>query len=81
MSTADVQFVTNDAGETTSVLVPIALWKEMASELETRHLLRHEAMRKRLLEARAEEDGYTLEETIAKVEEAGQTTSASGAAA
>jgi len=31
----DIQLVSNEAGELTAVIVPIALWREIASERET----------------------------------------------
>jgi hypothetical protein len=34
---ADIQIVSNEAGEPTAVIVPIALWKEIASERMTWH--------------------------------------------
>ncbi len=42
MSDADIQMVSNDAGEPTAVIVPIALWNEIASERETAYLLKSE---------------------------------------
>lgn len=35
MPDADIQIVSNEAGEPTAVIVPIALWREIASERET----------------------------------------------
>jgi hypothetical protein len=43
----------NEAGEPTAVLVPIELWREIASERETAYLLKPETMRHRLLAALA----------------------------
>lgn len=51
MSETDIQVVTNEAGQPTAVIVPIALWNEIASERETAYLLRSDAMRERLLGA------------------------------
>jgi len=39
VSETDVQFVSNEAGEPTALIVPIELWREIASERETAHLL------------------------------------------
>ena len=47
----DIQVVSNEAGEATAVIVPVALWKEIASERETAYLLKSEGMRQRLLAA------------------------------
>ncbi|MBE2186947.1 MAG: prevent-host-death protein [Rhodothermales bacterium] len=53
MELTNVQIVTNEDGEQTAVLVPIDVWREVESWLETAHLLRSDAMRERLLAARA----------------------------
>ncbi len=45
MSKAGLQVVSNEAGEPTGVIVPIALWKEIASERETAYLLKSESIR------------------------------------
>jgi antitoxin YefM len=45
---AEIQIVPNEAGEPTAVIVPIALWKEIASERETAYLLKSETMQQRL---------------------------------
>jgi hypothetical protein len=44
-SEADIQIVSNEARELTAVIVPIALWKEIAAERETAGLLKSETMR------------------------------------
>jgi hypothetical protein len=46
---AEVQFVSNEAGEPTAVLVPIELWREISSERETAYLLKSETIRQYLL--------------------------------
>ncbi len=66
-STAEIQFVANAAGKTVSVLVPIELWREIESERETAYLLSSETMKRRLLEARARQDGLSLEEACEKL--------------
>jgi hypothetical protein len=38
VSDADIQVVSNETGEPTAVIVPIALWKEIASARETAYL-------------------------------------------
>jgi hypothetical protein len=40
VSEADIQVVSDEAGEPTAVIVPIALWKEIASEREAAYLLK-----------------------------------------
>jgi PHD/YefM family antitoxin component YafN of YafNO toxin-antitoxin module len=64
---ADIQLVTNEAGQPTAVIVPIALWREIASERETAHLLRSETMRQRLLAALEREGGVPLDDAVAKL--------------
>jgi antitoxin YefM len=62
MNTTDVQYVSNEAGQTVAVIVPIQLWRELESEKETAYLLQSEAMKKRLLEAKDRQSGMSLEE-------------------
>ena len=52
MGQLSIQYVTDENGNTTSVIVPIELWREIESERETAYLLKSETMKKRLLEAR-----------------------------
>lgn len=67
MSEADIQVVSNEAGEPTAVIVPIALWKEIASERETAYLLKSETMRQRLKVALERESGMPIEDAVAKL--------------
>ena len=67
MENAEVQIVSNEAGEPTAVIVPIALWREIASERETAYLLRSEAMKQRLLAAAQRQDGLSLEAVLEKL--------------
>ena len=67
MSDADIQVVSNEAGEPTAVIVPIALWREIASERETAYLLKSEPMRQRLLAALERGSGVPLDDAIAKL--------------
>ncbi|HET6567274.1 MAG TPA: hypothetical protein VFG50_04855 [Rhodothermales bacterium] len=64
MSDPSVQYVANTEGEITAVLVPIEVWHEIASELETEHLLGTPVMQERLLRALGEEGGTPLEEVL-----------------
>jgi PHD/YefM family antitoxin component YafN of YafNO toxin-antitoxin module len=57
-SNDDVQFVLDADGHVSAVIVPIALWQEMASD--TDYLLRNPVMRKRLLAARSRNGGVPL---------------------
>lgn len=67
MSEAEIQVVTDEAGQPTAVIVPIALWKEIASERETAYLLKSEAMRQRLLAALERASGVPLDDAVAKL--------------
>ena len=67
MPDADIQIVSNEAGEPTAVSVPIALWREIASERETAYLLRSETMKRRLLAAAERQGGLSLEAVIGKL--------------
>ena len=64
MANAEIQIVTNEAGEPTAVLVPIELWREIESERETAYLLKSETMKQRLLAARQRQDGISLAEIM-----------------
>src|SRR5437763_443859 len=61
MANAEIQIVSNEAGEPTAVLVPIELWREIESERETAYLLQSETMKQRLLAAKQRQDGISLE--------------------
>lgn len=67
MREADIQIVSNEAGEPTAVIVPIELWREIASERETAYLLKSEPMRQRLLAALERRGGISLDEATAKL--------------
>ena len=67
MPDTDIQIVSNEAGEPTAVIVPIELWREIASERETAYLLRSEAMKRRLLAAAQRQDGLSLDTVIEKL--------------
>ena len=67
MPDPDIQIVSNDAGEPTAVIIPIELWREIASERETAYLLKSDAMRKRLLAAVQRKDGLSLEVVLEKL--------------
>lgn len=61
MRNTDIQIVSDEAGEPTAVLVPIELWREIASERETAYLLRSDTMKRRLLAAAERKGGLSLE--------------------
>lgn len=64
---AQVQYVSDEEGREVSVIVPIELWREIASERETAYLLKSEAMKKRLLEAKNRTEGVSLEDARAQL--------------
>lgn len=61
MSKSSVQYITDDEGKITGVIVPIDLWNEIESEEETAYLLKSETMKRRLLEAKVRNEGVPLE--------------------
>jgi antitoxin YefM len=63
----DIQIVSNEAGEPTAVLVPIELWREIASERETAYLLGSETMKQRLLAAAQRTGGLPLDAVVEKL--------------
>lgn len=63
----DIQYVSDAEGKPVGVLVPIDLWREIASERETAYLLESEAMRQRLLEAKNRTEGMSLEAARAQL--------------
>jgi hypothetical protein len=62
-----VQYVSDANGNTLSVIVPIELWREIESEKETAYLLKSEAMKRRLLDAKERQEGISIEEARAKL--------------
>ena len=52
MDDSQVQYISDDAGKVTGVILPIQLWQSIIGELETQHLLKDDATRQRLLEAK-----------------------------
>ena len=67
MPEPDIQIVCNESGEPTAVIVPIELWREIASERETAYLLKSDSMRSRLLAAAQRRDGLSLETIVEKL--------------
>ena len=58
----EIQYVSDESGEPTAVIVPIDLWREIESEKETAYLLKSENMKRRLLEAKDRQTGIPFEE-------------------
>jgi hypothetical protein len=67
MAGNDIQYVSDENGNQTSVIVPIELWREIESERETAYLLKSEAMRRRLAEAKGRQEGISLEDAREKL--------------
>lgn len=67
MSATEIQYVSDENGNAVAVIVPIDLWREIASERETAYLLKSEAMKQRLMAARQRQDGIPLEEACQKL--------------
>jgi PHD/YefM family antitoxin component YafN of YafNO toxin-antitoxin module len=67
MSMAEIQYISDESGNTVGVIVPIELWHEIESERETAYLLKSENMKQRLLEAKDREGGIPLEEAREKL--------------
>ena len=63
----DIQYISDEEGNSTGVIVPIEIWREIASERETAYLLRSEAMRQRLLEARERREEIPFDEVRQKL--------------
>ena len=61
-----IQYVSDADGNAVAVIVPIELWQEIESEKETAHLLKSDAMRHRLFEARQRRQDFSLEEIRAR---------------
>jgi hypothetical protein len=67
MTISELQYITDEHGRPTGVVVPIDVWREISSELETQHLLKSDAMRRRLLDAMARSGGMPFDEVIATI--------------
>ena len=65
--TAAIQYVLDEQGNTTAVIVPIELWWELQSERETAYLLKSNAMKQRLIEAKNRQEGIPFEAVRAKL--------------
>lgn len=63
----DIQYISDESGEPTAVIVPIELWREIESEKETAYLLKSENMKRRLLEAKERQTGIPFEEAREKL--------------
>jgi len=64
---SQLQYISNADSEPISVIVPISLWREIESERETAYLLKSEAMKKRLLEAKDRIEGIPLDDATSRL--------------
>ena len=67
MAAADIQYVSDEGGEPTAVIVPISLWREIESERETAYFLKSETMKRRLLQAKQRRRGLSLDQAVQKL--------------
>lgn len=67
MSLTDIQYISDESGNTVGVIVPIEVWREIESERETTYLLKSENMKRRLLESKDRQEGITLDEACEKL--------------
>jgi len=63
----EIQYVSDETGNPTAVIIPIELWREIESEKETAYLLKSEAMKRRLTEATTREIGVPFEDAREKL--------------
>jgi len=63
----DIRYISDADGNPTAVIIPIDVWREIASEKETAYLLQSETMKRRLLEARQRTEGIPLEQVREKL--------------
>jgi antitoxin YefM len=58
---SEIQYISDESGNTTGVIIPIQLWQEIMSERETAYLLNSPTMKKRLLEAKQRRESISFE--------------------
>jgi hypothetical protein len=62
-----IQYISDQKGNLTDVIVPVELWREIESERETAYLLKDEAMKQRLLKAKKRQKGVPFDEACKKL--------------
>lgn len=62
-----IQYISDQKGNLTNVIVPVELWREIESERETAYLLKDEAMKQRLLKAKKRQKGVPFDEACKKL--------------
>ena len=63
----EIQYISDETGNPTAVIVPIELWREIESEKETAYLLKSDEMKRRLLEAKDRQTGIPFEDVREKL--------------
>lgn len=63
----EIQYISDESGKPTGVIVPIDLWRQIESERETAYLLKSETMKHRLLEAKERSEGISFDEACEKL--------------
>jgi PHD/YefM family antitoxin component YafN of YafNO toxin-antitoxin module len=64
---SEIQYIADESGNPTAVIVPIELWREIESEKETAYLLKSVEMKRRILEAKDRNNGIPFEEALEKL--------------
>lgn len=67
MNTAAIQYISDENGQQTAVIVPIKIWQQLLAEQETAYLLKSSTMKQRLLAAKQRQDGLSLEDACEKL--------------
>lgn len=67
MSKIAIQYISDEKGNLTDVIVPVELWREIESEKETAYLLKSNAMRQRLLKAKKRQKGVSFNNACKKL--------------
>lgn len=62
-----IQYISDENNNITGGKVPIDLWREIQSEKETPYLLKSEAMKKRLLDAKNRKERIAFDEACKKL--------------
>jgi PHD/YefM family antitoxin component YafN of YafNO toxin-antitoxin module len=67
MASPEIQYISDERGETTAVIVPISVWREIEALQETAYLLKSDVMKRRLLEAKDRKEGLSIETVVEKL--------------
>lgn len=62
-----IQYISDQKGNLTDVIVPVELWREIESERETAYLLKNEAMKQRLVRAQKRQKGVPFDAACKKL--------------